>query len=337
MSEFIGSGNGSSSGDGSGSVSGAALTVQSDVGELEEIIVSDDVVNDDDDDVMDTASVWSDYTDNNGVIKDDEYDNDHDMNEAPVDMAIVTFKGHSDCVYCSAIHPSISGLMISGGGDDKAYIWKYHYNNTILSNDIHDNTINGSSIIDNDTIELLGHTDTVSNVGFNFDGTLALTGAYDGTIKIWKVDNGELLMTLEGPEDVEWAQWHPKGNAIIAGSKDGTAWMWLAHNGQCIQVFAGHDGGVTAGCFSLDGKFVCTGGEDGTVRIWAPKTGQCKHAFEGYSGHDGMITCLVSSHDGDMLISGIYHHHHHHHHHRYLFHCNTGVNVNDDRIHQYTC
>ena len=201
--------------------------------------------------------------------------------------------------------------MISGGGDDRAYLWKYKYSHESLSsslllNNINNNSIlSSNSILDNETIELSGHGDTVSNVGFNFDGSLALTGSYDGTVKIWKVENGELLMTLEGPEDVEWAQWHPKGNAIIAGSKDGTAWMWLAHNGQCIQVFAGHDGGVTTGCFSSDGKFVCTGGEDGTVRIWAPKTGQCKHTFEGYLGHEGMLTCLVTnSVDGDLLLSG---------------------------------
>ena len=36
-------------------------------------------------------------------------------------------------------------------------------------------------------VELTGHTDTVASVGFNFDGTLALTGSYDGTVKVWKV------------------------------------------------------------------------------------------------------------------------------------------------------
>jgi len=274
--------------------------IQSELGELQEIQVSDEIPDDIDDvDVMETASVWSDYTDDNNVIKEDEENID-----IPIDISIATFRNHTDAVYCSAIHPSIRGLMISGGGDDKAYIWKYQFNNEMLSNNTNDNEAIKADILDNETFELSGHNDTVSNVGFNFDGTLALTGSYDGTIKIWKVENGELLITLEGPEDVEWAQWHPKGNAIIAGSKDGTAWMWLAHNGQCIQVFAGHDGGVTTGCFSSDGKFVCTGGEDGTVRIWAPKTGQCKHTFEGYSGHEGMLTCLVSSVDGDLLLSG---------------------------------
>ena len=67
-----------------------------------------------------------------------------------------------------------------------------------------------------------GHRDSVVAIGFNYDGTLLLTGAYDGTVRIWKVETGELFIILEGPEDVEWAEWHSKGNAVIAGSKDGT-------------------------------------------------------------------------------------------------------------------
>lgn len=66
-----------------------------------------------------------------------------------------------------------------------------------------------------------GHTDTVSSVGFNYDGTLALTGSYDGTIRVWSVETGECKITLEGPEDIEFAEWHSKGNAILAGSRDG--------------------------------------------------------------------------------------------------------------------
>ena len=153
--------------------------------------------------------------------------------------------------------------------------------------------------------ELAGHTDTVSSVGFNYDGTLALTGSYDGTIRIWNVDTGELVIVLDGPEDIEFAEWHYRGNAVVAGSKDGTIWMWLTHNGQCVQVFAGHDGGVVCGCYTRDGTTVCSGGEDGTVRLWAPLTGKCKHVFEGHFGHEGPVTCIASGGEGgDLLLTG---------------------------------
>lgn len=66
-------------------------------------------------------------------------------------------------------------------------------------------------------------------------------------------------------------------------------------------MFSGHDGPVSCGGFTLDGKFVFTGGEDGTVRVWLPKSGACKHVFEV---HEAMITCCEGSQDGDMIISG---------------------------------
>jgi WD40 repeat protein len=134
---------------------------------------------------------------------------------------------------------------------------------------------------------------------------------------------GVLIQTLEGPEDIEWAEWHSKGNAVLAGSRDGTIWMWMAHNGQCVQVFtgrklfrmyvfwevyhfvlAGHNGGVSTGCFSRDGKNVISGGDDGTVRVWAPKTGACKHVFEGHFAHSAVVTCLVGSNEGDFILTG---------------------------------
>ena len=142
----------------------------------------------------------------------------------------------------------------TGGGDDKAYIWKYakHVDGVIdaVASSGSAMDVEGDATLTNgnaqqgagqvvSSIELAGHTDTVTTVGFNFNGSLALTGAYDGLVKIWKVTTGELIQTLEGPEDVEWAKWHSKGNAVIAGSRDGTVWMWLTHNGQCVHVFAG--------------------------------------------------------------------------------------------------
>jgi len=216
------------------------------------------------------------------------------------DMAISVFRAHLQSTYCVEIHPNRVGIIISGGGDDKGYIWKYctsHVENTLDEF--------GGNILS--CHELGGHTDTVTAVGFSFDGVLAFTAGYDGVIKIWDVETGELKATVDGPQDVEWAHWHSKGRAIVAGSSDGTAWMWVEVDGnwQCMQVFAGaHEGGVSSGCFSQDGKFVCTGGQDGSIRIWAPKTGKCKHTFSGHFAFTDEVTCVVSSSDGDLLLAG---------------------------------
>lgn len=237
--------------------------------------------------------------DESSVYSEMEQSEDEDDMEAAdgvVDMSHCLLGRHQDGVYAVAIHPTKPDCIVTGGGDDKAYLCTFLLEEPTSEDE-------GAECI---CVELSGHSDTVTSVGFNFDGTLLLTASYDGTVRIWDAIHGTSKRILSGPEDVEWAQWHSKGNAIVAGSKDGTIWMWLAHDGQCVQVFAGHDGGVSAGCFSSDGKFVVSGGEDGTVRLWAPKTGQCKHVFgENTGGHGGLVTCISSSTtDEDMILTG---------------------------------
>jgi WD40 repeat protein len=104
-------------------------------------------------------------------------------------------------------------------------------------------------------------------------------------VQIWSAQTGTLLHTLDGPSsDVEWVAWHPKGDVVLAGSTDCTAWMWSVTPAvaTCMQVFAGHQGEVTCGAFSGNGKLVLTGSADGSIRVWNPKTGTCAFTFEGY-------------------------------------------------------
>lgn len=145
-----------------------------------------------------------------------------------VDMADVSFTLHSDAVYCVACHPFIPNLIATGGVDDKVFLWFVPVIN-----------VNGERDPDYHSVELVGHSDTVTSVGFNFNGQQLLSGSYDGSVIIWSVETKEMILKLEGPEDIEWACWHGRGNAVLAGSKDGTVWMWLSHNGQCMQVFTG--------------------------------------------------------------------------------------------------
>jgi WD40 repeat protein len=46
---------------------------------------------------------------------------------------------------------------------------------------------------------------------------------------------------------------------LIAGSKDCTIWMWLANTGHCVHVLTGHEGPVTCGLFTSDGKTIVSG------------------------------------------------------------------------------
>jgi WD40 repeat protein len=220
---------------------------------------------------------------------DEEKGSIEDQHELPrepiVDMATITFTGHSAPVHIVAINPKIPNIAVSGGEDDKAYLWDVSNGNKIKT--------------------LEGHKDTIVAAAFSTDGTLVATGSLDCTVKVWNVSDGSLQQTLEGPtEDIEWIKWHTKGNVLLAGSSDATAWMWIASTGQCMQVFAGHESAVTCGSFTGSGKMICTGSADNTVRVWNPKTGVCAHVFSHHQWHDAPITVLECHPSQPLLLCG---------------------------------
>eukprot|EP00879_Flechtneria_rotunda_P025198 GHRR01026766.1.p3 GENE.GHRR01026766.1~~GHRR01026766.1.p3 ORF type:complete len:222 (+),score=50.23 GHRR01026766.1:450-1115(+) len=83
-------------------------------------------------------------------------------------------------------------------------------------------------------------------------------------------------------------------------------WMWLAQSGHCMQVFSGHNGPVTAGAFTPDGKSVVSvGGEnDCSLRMWNPKTGECTVHIHGHHFHEEGINCLGMHVDGSVVVTG---------------------------------
>lgn len=196
-----------------------------DFNEEDEDLLNEDLVEIDDDGVHEDGGESDPELDENGMeIIDEEVIQEVEV--AANDNASFTFTEHSDSVCCVAIHPFDHFIVATGGCDDRAYIWRFSKSENPTTDEQW-------------CFPLLGHSDTVTSISFNFNGKLLLTGSYDGTIRIWDVQTKQQIQILEGPEDIEWASWHPKGNAVIAGSKDGTVWLWLTHNGQCIQVFAG--------------------------------------------------------------------------------------------------
>lgn len=107
---------------------------------------------------------------------------DEEINIEVKDISIAKFTEHTNCIYSIDVNPSNSKMFVTGGGDDKAFIWKYEEKVEKL-------------------YELSGHKETVSNVSFNFDGSLVATSDESGIVKIWTVKDGKLLHSLEGPSE----------------------------------------------------------------------------------------------------------------------------------------
>lgn len=71
------------------------------------------------------------------------------------------------------------------------------------------------------------------------------------------------------------------------------------------QVFSGHNGSVTCGRFTPDGRAVLTGGGEGdcTLRVWDPKTGTCTHTTQGAHFHSvGVASGLCTHHFINLIL-----------------------------------
>lgn len=234
------------------------------------------------------------------------------------DMSIFRLeKVHTDSLFSVDAIPITLGAekalaIASGGGDDRAYL-------TFVSSSDQSSKVMRCAH---------DHTDSVSCVSFNRSGEVSdssglmlAVGSFDGTVQLYDVqkaavdamNNVDIVSKgrqLDGPSDIEWIAWHPKGGTVLlAGSSDATVWMWFATNGKCLQVFVGHEGEVTDGCFTKDGKFAVTISTDMTMRIWAPKTGLSRHVFRNQGGNrfaEAPLLCLDlgGGTDGQLAIVG---------------------------------
>uniref|UniRef100_A0A7N8XP32 Angio-associated migratory cell protein n=1 Tax=Mastacembelus armatus TaxID=205130 RepID=A0A7N8XP32_9TELE len=225
-----------------------------------------------------------DFEDTGNANDDDEgWETEDEMEaEAEQDDSDVTFSKHTGSVFCVSLDPATNSLAVTGGEDDKAYVWRVDDGEVVL--------------------ECSGHKDSVTCAVFSHDSSMVASGDMSGMIKVWKIETKEEIWSFE-VGDLEWLEWHPCAPVLLAGTDDGSVWMWKIPAGDC-KTFQSPACQATSGKVLPDGKRAVVGYEDGTVRVWDLKQGNTIHVIKGQDGHQGSLTCLACNKDGSLILTG---------------------------------
>lgn len=222
-----------------------------------------------------------DFEEDPGNVDDEGWETEDEM-EADQDDSELTFSSHKGSVFCVSLDPVTNTMAVTGGEDDKAFVW---------------------SVSDGEVLfECTGHKDSVTCAVFSHDSSLVATGDMSGLIKVWKVETKEEIWSFE-VGDLEWLEWHPCAPVLLAGTDEGNVWMWKVPAGDC-KTFQSAACQATSGKVLPDGKRAVVGYEDGSVRVWDLKQGNAIHVIKGQDGHQGALTCLACNKDGSLVLTG---------------------------------
>lgn len=186
--------------------------------------------------------------------EEDENDNveeeEDDDNEPPEDNAREILTGHEEAVLSVCVTKS-GDIVVSGGQDDKALIWKSSTGEILF--------------------ECTGYKDSVVSTKLSAKETFVATGDMSGLIIVWNLDTKENVFQFE-VEDLQWLDWHPVIDHVLMAGTESTAWMFNVNDPTQVKTFPGFGASCTAGKMTHSGTKAIMGYEDGTVRFWDLKT-----------------------------------------------------------------
>ena len=205
--------------------------------------------------------------------------------DAPTGESLVEFRGHDNFVFCVDQHHA---LLVSGSFDETVKLWDIRSGDCVTT--------------------LPAHSDPVTAVAFNRDGTCVASASHDGLIRIWDVATGECFKTIfaAGNPPVSCVSYSRNGKYLLAGTLDSTLRLWpVGRTGSpvCAKTYRHDTYHVNAkysvvSTFCADGT-VLTGSETGAPVLYDLQTRQVQQVLRG--GHDDVVLA-VSAHDTLPLL-----------------------------------
>ncbi|KAM0558491.1 hypothetical protein ACHAPJ_004685 [Fusarium lateritium] len=149
-----------------------------------------------------------------------------------------------------------------------------------------------------------GHFDSMNSLVYSPDGQRIITTADDGKIKVWDIQSGFCIVTFtEHTSGVTACEFAKKGNVLFTSSLDGSIRAWDLIRYRNFRTFTAPTR-LSFACMAVDpsGEVVAAGSLDSfDIHIWSVQTGQL---LDQLSGHEGPVSSLAFTPNGNSLISG---------------------------------
>ena len=220
-----------------------------------------------------------------------QQDEDHPMEEDEEEEEIqfqndsaAHFDAHTDSIFCIAQHPLRPSIVVTGGGDDIAYIFDTSLpDGPLLPSSYESNPQPKGEREGLKAVQKLdGHTDSVNAVVFTQpNGEYVVTAGLDGKLRAWEGDKtaNKWAFVAEAQEvqEINWvsASPHPQHpNTIALGANDGSVWVYEINSKDkesplnILQAYYLHTESCTAGTWTPDGNLLGTVSEDGSFYVW---------------------------------------------------------------------
>lgn len=220
------------------------------------------------------------------------------------------FDSHTDSVFCIAQHPLRNDIVITGAGDDTAYIFdSMPLERPVLPQSYESHPQPREREALKPILMLDGHTDTVNAVAFTEPaGEYVVTAGLDGKLRAWRDTSPqktglawEFVAEAQEVEEINWVtvcpgeQGEEKHNVIALGGNDGSVWVFrIDHTDfvqpiSIIQSFFQHTAPCTAGAWTPDGNLLATVSEDGSFYVFDVFGAAAAAGISGSPGTNAVI------------------------------------------------
>ncbi|KAJ6231952.1 transcription initiation factor tfiid [Anaeramoeba flamelloides] len=190
------------------------------------------------------------------------------------------------------LNPELT-YIAAGFSDSTIKYWKTNYKE------------NGSGNSIEKPVLLSGHSGSIYSLKINSKNTSMLSASGDGTVRHWSLDLGKSLVCYKGHYGAVWdVDFFTDNYYFATAGIDKTARLWALDYSHAIRIFAGHYSEVNCVKIHTKNQYLATGSSDKTVRLWDIRDGKAVRLFKTQDGHDGFITALAFSHNGNTLTSG---------------------------------